>query len=122
MTRHFNQNMWIETVIITVLILKIFFKKFKKSNVFKKIPSFRQNIFCWDNNPIQILKRVSTIIFVDFNDNINFLKNLPDKEEDCYFVLVATAKNYKMLMNINSLNKYYPQTKRFHERIVYLKS
>ena len=60
---------------------------------FKKIPSFRQNIFCWDNNPIQILKRISTIIFVDFNDNINFLKNLPDKEEECYFVLVATPKN-----------------------------
>lgn len=94
MTNHFNQNMWIDIMIITVIILKIFFKKFKKSNVFQKNTLIQTKyIICWDNNPIQILKRISTIIFVDFNDNINFLKNLPDKEEECYFVLVATPKN-----------------------------
>lgn len=71
--------MWIETA-IAVIILQIFFLKIEKSNVFKNIPSFKPNIFSWDGDPIQIHKKISTIIFVDFNDNINFLKNLPEKE------------------------------------------
>lgn len=100
--------MWIETI-NQVRSISPFFSRILNSLL--EIPSLRSATFWGDFVPIEIQNEISTIVFVDFNENINFLKKLPEmyRQEECFFVLVATKKNYEMIESATSPSDSYPQ-------------
>lgn len=101
--------MWIETI-NQVRSISPFLSIILKSLL--KIYSFRLTPFWGDSVSIEIRNEILRIVFVDFNENINFLEKLPEmyRQEECFFVLMATKKNYEMLESATSPSDSYPQS------------